>query len=369
MGQYKHLEDKQYYIDLFDRFTVERCRKIEKESPSDKRESDPKLKIKKKWLKVVRNLQIYFYSGDRYLEKEETINSWMDRDAKKDKFLEETELSLNPCCLGCKKPLVIEMKTLHGHDNEHVLFYYRCNSCRKARAFIETGEEYIPEPSRCSKCNAELKEKKAKREGKKLTILRHCNNCGQNDDYVYDIPKEEKSDPNFAKDRERFCLADEEGKKYRDQKYQLENMSKLVEDFKKREANKTSYDQLETMQKLTVVQLKQLLQPQLESAGYSSLVFSEPKIDQHVIVDFTVEDAKDGRTEYESALEFKKLIKKILYNVNWNLMTDSSHYRLGVLSGQLKGLESEEDLLYKIKKRNPLPEGQVFGKDGTIITL
>jgi len=42
---------------------------------------------------------------------------------------------------------------------------------------------------------------------------------------------------------------------------------------------------------------------------------------------------------------------------------------MGALSGQFKGLESEEDLLYKIKKRKPLPEGQVFGKDGSIIIL
>jgi hypothetical protein len=128
-------------------------------------------------------------------------------------------------------------------------------------------------------------------------------------------------------------------------------LSHLLEEDKKKEAQKPLYDQLEAIEKLTVVQLKQLLQSKLEKDGYTSLVFSEPKIDRHVIIDFSLEDSKDGRVKYDSEHQLKKLIEKTLYNANWNLMTNSPSYRMGVLTGQLKGLEAEEDLLSKIKRR------------------
>lgn len=351
-----YLKDRQYYIDLYDQLTVERCRRIEEISAKNSSvagkvvdEEDERAK------EICNNLMLYTTTGEEYLEKEKTINEWMDRDAQKDKFLEETESPVDPQCLICKEPLALELKDLHGRDDEHILFFYRCgNKSHRGRAFFETGEEYIPEPIRCSKCSAEITEHKTEEEGKKLIITRHCTNCGQNDIDVYGPPKPEKVDPNFAKDRERFCLSEEDGKEYFSAKLNLENMKKFVDEQDKREADKPSYDQVEAMQKLTVVQLKQLLMPELKDAGYTSLVFFEPKMERHVIVGFTVEDSKDGRTAYESESQLKKLLKSVLYNVNWNPMMDSFGYRLGVLSGQLKGLETEADLLSKIKRRKPL---------------
>lgn len=348
----KYLKDKQYYIDLCDKLTIEGCRRIEQDAKDKKPTSDKEAVIKKEWAKVCIKVMLYCYTGEEYLKKEKTINEWMDRAARKDDFLEQTELSMDVCCQNCKMPMVFELKTLHCHDDEHVLFFFRCDKCRKDRAFLETGEEYIPEKSRCPKCGTEFNEKTIK-EGKKLTITRHCDKCGLNDDFVYDNDAKEKLDPNYTKDRARFCLTKEEGQKYAEGKWGLESVSHIFEDQKKREAEKPAYDQLKTMQKLTVVQLKQLLQPKLAKAGYISLVFAEPKIERNVIIDFTAEDSKDDRTKYESIQDLKKLVKATLYNVNWNLMTDDPNYRMGVLSGRLKGLETEEDLLQKIRKRKP----------------
>jgi hypothetical protein len=286
----------------------------------------------------------------------------MEADEQRDNFLDHAEQPVNVSCASCRKPMVFELKSIHGHDDEHVIFFYRCDSCKKGRAFFETGEEYIPDKPKCPKCGNEFT-KSTKKEKARITIFQHCDHCGLDDDYIYDDAKvEEKPDPDYEKDRKRFCLTEAEGKGHIESRFRLESFSKLLEENKKREAQKPLYNQLGKMQKLTVVQLKQLLQPALEKAGYTSLIFSEPNMDRHVIINFTAEDSRVDRIKYDSEHELKKLIKNLLDNANWNLMTDSPHYRMGVLTGQLKGLESEEDLLNKIKQRKPLPGANPLGK-------
>jgi len=53
------------------------------------------------------------------------------------------------------------------------------------------------------------------------------------------------------------------------------------------------------------------------------------------------------------------LTKKTLADTNWRLMSDGASYKLGFLSGRLKGVEGEDDLKKlaesNLKKRNKLP--------------
>jgi hypothetical protein len=48
----------------------------------------------------------------------------------------------------------------------------------------------------------------------------------------------------------------------------------------------------------------------------------------------------------------EKVLNKALNGVNWKLMSDGISYRLGILSGSLKGFEAEEDLVELVKSRN-----------------
>jgi hypothetical protein len=113
---------------------------------------------------------------------------------------------------------------------------------------------------------------------------------------------------------------------------------------------------LANLEKLTVVQMQNLLTKNLKKCDFIKLSFSKPEIDKYVIVDFTVQDSKSDRSEYDSETELKKTINKTLYDTNWRLMTNGPFYRLGILSGQLKGLENEKDLLDKVKYRKRYPE-------------
>jgi len=126
-------------------------------------------------------------------------------------------------------------------------------------------------------------------------------------------------------------------------------MGKLVEEWKERDKNKEFYDKVAKIKKLTVIELEKLLAPALEKESYIHLQLANPEIDRNVVVPFTVQDSKTGRESRTSEYDLKRLLKKILEDTNWRLMTDGVNYRLGVLAGRLRGYESEENLLKLVK--------------------
>lgn len=99
------------------------------------------------------------------------------------------------------------------------------------------------------------------------------------------------------------------------------------------------------------MQLKNLISPILEKAQYMNLEFGSPDIGKDVQVGFTVNDGNDARQGLASEADLKKLIKKTLEDTNWRLMTDGINYKLGILTGRLRGFENEEDLLELVKRQ------------------
>jgi hypothetical protein len=130
---------------------------------------------------------------------------------------------------------------------------------------------------------------------------------------------------------------------------QFINLTKSIEE---RIKNKELYEELAKIKKLTVAELQKLLAATLKEKGYINLEFSKPEIKKDVIIEFTVQDNKTDRGEYDSRIQLQRILKKKLEVTNWRLMSDGACYRLGILTGRLKGLESEEDLLSLIKKQN-----------------
>ena len=88
----------------------------------------------------------------------------------------------------------------------------------------------------CLTCNLVLKHK-AVDDKKKLVITYSCPKCKyvEHDEIVWSEKKEEKLDENFAVDRDRFCLTGEEGEKYRQEKYGMEQMKVVMEEWKKKD--------------------------------------------------------------------------------------------------------------------------------------
>ena len=140
----KYLKPEQHYSDLYDRFTVEKCRRIEKDL--SKVEYKPKVKESKKTkgkeIKTIINLSplpLYFIKGDRYLDKAETIRKWMDCDGAKDELLASAKPP-EVQCLKCGSDLIPNFKELHDRwpdKKDRVLFMYDCpKGCLPRRAFF-----------------------------------------------------------------------------------------------------------------------------------------------------------------------------------------------------------------------------------------
>ena len=139
-------------------------------------------------------------------------------------------------------------------------------------------------------------------------------------------------------------------KKWMEEKpWEAEQLSQLVKSWEEKEKNEKLYDKLAKIKKLTVAELKKLLAAPLKKEEYINLDFSKPEIGKDIIINFTVQDNKTDRGEYDSRIQLQRLIKRTLEDTNWRLMSEGIMYRLGILSGRLKGLESEEDLLKLVR--------------------
>jgi len=349
---FKYLDSENHYSDLYDRFTVARCRYWEK---CGGLEDYKKLKDKSKENKIKRDLKlkviiptaIYFIKGERYAQKSDTIREWMSQDREKDELLASAKPP-EVQCLICGSDLIPNFKNFHDgwpDKKDRVLFMYDCpKGCLPRRAFFDNGEERRPKSRLCPKCNSDTEEKN-KREGNIITTIYACLKCGHRDKDILDLgekPKPEKIDRNFTKDRQKFCLSDKEGGEYIASKTRLDDFSKSLKEMEEKEKVRKGVPHIK---KITVAELQKLLAAALKKEEYINLELSKPEIKKDVIIEFTVQDNKTDRGEYDSRIQLQRILKKKLETTNWLLMNDGVSYRLGILTGRLKGLEPEEDLL------------------------
>ncbi len=359
----KYLKDKSYYDELYDRGTVFHCRQTEKmfqEIKDDKLKENPKFfedpEAAKAYL-MMRHMYFYFQIGERYCDKEETIQKWMEKDQKKDSLFEtEALLVYCPKCNDRMEMIIKDLKSNLDDTELRVLFLYRCEKCKEKRGIYDNGEEYIFESDFCPKCKSKW-DSVSKKTNEKITTNYHCQNCGHKEVEFFDLKRTkpkitEEKDPNFAKDKARYCLSEEKGQEYIDYKPKVEQMRELLDEWKYKEKHKEIYDKVKNLKKLTVAELSELLTKELEKENYKGLMISNPVIGRDLIVNFNIQDAKSGRVEYDSKKYLKKSIESILENTNWRLMSDGLGYRLGVLTGRLRGYELEEDLVKIVSKPN-----------------
>jgi hypothetical protein len=335
----KYQKSDSYYSDLYDRFTVEDCRRTEKLFSeidySDKKfKKFPKKEIKR-FKNVAFQLGMYVQKGERYAHKEETIKQWRDEDIAKDLKLEKAKPVEGIYCLKCGDKMEYRFKELHNRkDKENILFFYRCPNCSLGRIFFENGEEWRVKRGVCEKCGGELDVSETEKGDLCITKFK-CKDCEAEkiEEFEFSFRKKHK-DKSFIKDRGRFCLTEKEGVEYVSQKLSMERITREIkEDEKKKKIKKKSVKQLK------IFEIQKLIIQQAEKRGYSDIKFSEPEIKKDVVVNFTIYDKKSKRSEYDSRMQLKKLIEKTLAGTNWRLMSDGIHHKLGILSGRLRGFD------------------------------
>ncbi len=360
----RYLKPRQEYVDRYDRITVEACRRKEAFHKNWKPQNNEE-KVNEEFIKAINEMMLHYdllYTTLRWWEdKESTVTKWMADDEKRDGLLEHASAPRGIKCLQCGRTIEANFKDIHdwGDDKKmRVLFMYDCpNGCAPRRAFFDDGEEYRIKPDLCPKCQSVTERKSERIEDKKIITTNICPKCGNVETDELDLAaKEEVSDPDYAKDKDRFCLSEEAAKKNLEEKRQLEEVSKLAEKWKEEEKHKDEYEAVKKIKKLTIVELGDLLRPIIEKAGYIKFDLDKPEIGKDVFVGFSTQDSKADRKEWDSSHQLQKLIKNELEGTNWRLMSDGISYRLGYLTGRFRAYEREEDLLDLVAKKKEVPQ-------------
>lgn len=356
----KYLYPEQFYVDQYDLHTIEECLSYYwgiKNKASRQRNNFKKMSNEEfdKELHKATSMIVNVISGERYRNKEITIQKWMEQD-KKTQFHYDEAIPLEGIrCLNCNSHMSVAFKELHNsyEKNPRVLFIYKCDKCNNRRGIFEDGAHWEYEKELCPKCNSILNSS-VKDKNNVMTTIYSCINCSYKKKDIYDfnkarqerLKKIEEDTKLLTEYRHIFCWNDKDGQQYI-QTTAL--MSRIAEEEKKREQNKELYEKANKLKKLTVIQVEKLLNSIVIPEDYMRLELANSEISKHIIVRFTVQDCNENRGEYDSKNVLEKCIKNCLQNTNWRLMSDGIEYNLGYLSGRIKGYKKEEDLFTLVK--------------------
>jgi len=359
MNDYKHLKDRTYYEELYDRLTVDECKRWEAREKEEVKAAKKRVSKKEKLkndlkVKVVLPTALYFIKGENYRKRSKTIDEWMVRDKARDEKVANAVEPEGIRCLNCSSHMDCINHDLHtdiDDKKDRVLFFFECPDCHKRRAYWEGGQEWEPSPYPCPKCKTNRVTSRSSK-GDIITTVYTCPKCGHKEKDTMDLSEkiEEKIDPNFEADRKKYCMTEKEGMEYIDAVEKLKHAAELIKD---RVQNKDTYNAIAKIKKLTIAELQNLLNPVIEKAGYIKFELGKPEVQRDVVVEFSLQDNKPGRSEYDSAHGLQKLIKNALEDTNWRLMSDGVNYRLGFLSGRLRGVEGEDRLRELVAKKTP----------------
>ena len=128
----------------------------------------------------------------------------------------------------------------------------------------EDGREWKAKYA-CEKCKGNSVKEGMSRTGNVITTIYVCQSCGHKEESILDLeerPKREKSDPDFEKDRQRFCLSKDEGDRYTDAAYSLKGATDAMAEMSRKEAIR---EKIADIKRLTIGGLLEVLNPAMEN--------------------------------------------------------------------------------------------------------
>jgi hypothetical protein len=361
MTSNKHLQDKQYYEDLYDKLTIRECLSWTERILDKELLEELKLKPKKEqdqFLSYLVGLPLSLIKGERYLARENTIKEWMEEDRQRDNFISShpAPTAYCPKCSERMESVFDDLDWTPKNTNLRILHLYRCEACNEKKGLYSDGEPFVFEDDFCPKCHKKWKPKYTKTKTK-LKIKNTCSSCGYKEEDVIELTtKPKETDPYFEEDRKEYCLSKEEGEKYRHWKEVGEpRLRHLLETIEDQEKHKDVYEKANNIKMLTISEISDLLAKELAKANFKGLVITDTKVSRDLIISFSVQDTKNGRNEVNSRNALKKALAKILQDTNWKLMSDGIRYKLGLLSGRLRGIDNKEALFTELKEETDNP--------------
>lgn len=328
MAQYR--EPNQYYLDQYDRQTIEILKQIEKDCkslPKDQRN------FQMRWRVTERGIH-------RAREKDEIIKKWISDDELKDKLVKETLIPEKIRCNNCNSFMQFEAHLFE--EEARVLFLFKCPSGHVPKKIVypDGREQILPKP-KCKDCGYEI----IRETIRSRTVLKStytCTGCGKIETDQFELkikPQKEISE----KDRAKYCSFSPQAQTLTEGLKAIYKLKPILQKSVERNTHK-----LEKIEKPNIPQLEHRLCKIAESLGFIKFEFEKPEMGTYVTVIFSAQDPSD-RSEKESIKTLSTAIKHELFATNWRLMTKGIEYRLGFLTGQLRAFEQHEDLM-KIAK-------------------
>lgn len=267
-----HLKDRQYYLDLYDRSTVEDARRnikhydkffdeFQKKLPTDET-------IEKPGNALI--LNVYYMQSvgmellNRYENRDDSIDEWISNDELRDERISNVRLTKELSCQHCNKNglRIINKSLMHRRINgvynnhEEVLFMLHCPHCDKNNAFWEDGTVWKANPTLYPKCNEQMTHK-TKENKKSVDFLYTCPSCHHSYKEKLDFKSKKKAvGPNYDKDRAHYCLLDKE---FRDHLFgmrqTIEDMAELGKEFEEKAENKHIYDAIDEIKNQKLLNL------------------------------------------------------------------------------------------------------------------
>lgn len=343
----------QRYYDLYDRLSVQECRKLEQDLLRRNQDHpfEPGMDPAKaaEFARHFVDLALWFTAGDRWSKREETVRSWVRDEEEEQRRINIAVPPREIVCRQCGSMMSADTKLMHDGK---VLFVFRCPRGCPNRALFEDGTEFdtaVP----CPECKA--KDVKTDRDvSVPGVVIRYtCVRCRHS--WTQDFStSEERADPDFEKDRARFCFTPEEGTNYSEYTAQMADLMEFQEEEEEKKRNQDLYDAAAKLRMLTVLEVEKVVSEALGTQGYVRFALGAAEtragLFTGLAVPFTVHDGS-GRLEDESVSTLKKIVEPALADTNWSLMKDGLSCQLGSVNGQLKGVTEEKDKMELVKRR------------------
>ena len=337
----KYRKPDQYYIDEYDRITIEAMKALENEMLV----AEKLFSIDPNDLKSPLNDTTYLGYRIRYVDtganydrnKRCAIDERIRVDEWKDRVVKSQVVPQQVHCLLCGTEMDFEFFDFIEKDNTFLMWFSCPDHHAPRRAFYKNGEEYRPQEARCADCGGAVSSM-TKRTKKKLIITDTCRECKKKMVMEFELTKKTIM-PIDEADRKKYCTDFIGRNNFEEDIRAIASLSELIDDADAKE----KYE-FRNIQKLNIAQLEEMLATAIENSGFIKMQFDKPKISRYLTVGFSVQDTLD-RESAKSIKAMKKLTETTLFPTNWRLMSPGFEYRLGYLSGQLKGFSLDEDLL------------------------
>ena len=346
----KYQKDVDYYNDLYDKITVSACRMYEINPEKAKTYTPVQLSA----TIYINNLYLKNKMSERALKKDETIKEWIQEDKRKDEYM-ESQFPPKTRCLECYDFMELKFKEYIWNEewkNDRVMFIFECESCKKRRAIYNDWEEYVIKKDLCIKCWTELICKNKKKKDSIITNKR-CSKCSWTDEEVLDLHIKDEIDPDFEKDRARFCIPYNDALRYKEE---MDNIKRFVDNFdevmNKDKRKEELKDDLANIKKLKFKEIEKLLNEELSKIWYTGFYFSTPVLWNDIKVEYTVFTEISDENDHDILKVFKDKLKELLLDTNWTETNDwKPEYKLWAIRWKLRWVDSEEDIIKLIEKR------------------